>query len=362
MRSYKRIVIKVGTKVITSRERTLDTGRIKELVEQIASIQDKGAKVILVTSGAIGAGMGLLGLRRRPAKLSELQATASIGQNHLMQVYAGNFKDCGYLAGQILLTQEDFNDRNRYLNIRYTLETLLAHDAVPVINENDTVSTEEIKCGDNDRLASLVADVAQADLLVLLTDVDGLLDAEGKVIAIVDGINAKVQKLARMTSCDLGTGGMATKLEAAARAASAGIQCVIANGRKKDVLLDIVKGEMVGTSFKSGKAHFIAKKRWIAFSSRPKGAVLVDGGAHEALSKKDRSLLASGIIAVEGDFRAGDVIRVADNDGKEFARGLSNYSSSELSKIKGLKTGQIKAALGYKKEDEVVHKDNLVVL
>ncbi|MFA6609823.1 MAG: glutamate 5-kinase [Candidatus Omnitrophota bacterium] len=362
MRKTSKVVIKIGTKVITSKDRMLDTARIRELVDQVSAVKADGTDVIVVTSGAIGAGMGLLGLRKRPIKLPDVQATASIGQGHLMHLYSEYFKAKGHLSGQVLLTQEDFNDRSRYLNIKYTIQALLGHGAVPVINENDTVSTEEIKFGDNDRLASLVSDLCQVDKLIILTDVDGLLDEDCNVIENVEKLTSRVLKLARSSSCDLGTGGMASKLESIRRVTSAGIECVIANGKKKDVILKIMAGEKTGTTFKGQSIKIMAKKRWIAFSSRPKGAIMVDNGAKDALSKNDKSLLPSGILGAEGDFSSGDVIRITDKEGKEFARGLVNYSSSEILKIKGIKTGQIKGVLGYNKDDEVVHKDDLVIL
>ena len=362
MSKNKMIVIKVGTKVIASPDKTLDRALLKGLVGQISDMLDKGLKAIIVTSGAIGAGMGLLNLKRRPVKLEELQATASIGQSHLMHLYSGYFKERGYLAGQILLTQEDFNDRARYLNIKRTIATLLSHNAVPIINENDTVSTEEIKCGDNDRLSSLVSDLCCADMLILLSDVDGLLDEKGDVVNFVDDINSKVTKLARQSKCELGTGGMASKLESIRRVTASGIECVIANGKTKNIIADVIDGKIVGTRFKSFGTKLLAKKRWIAFSSRPMGTVYVDSGAREALSSKNRSLLASGIVAVDGHFVSGDVVRISDKSFGEFARGITNYSSPELLRIKGLKTAQIKSVMGHKSRDEVVHKDELVIL
>ncbi len=362
MKKYKRIVIKVGTKVIASKERSLDVERMKDIVSQIAHLIESGAGVILVTSGAIGAGMSLLGLKKRPTKLADLQATAAIGQNHLMHLYSGLFRPFKLHVGQILLTQEDFNDRSRYLNIKHTINTLIAHKAVPVINENDTVATEEIKCGDNDRLSSLVADLCGADLLVLLTDVDGLLDAEGRVIGEVGEVTLKISKLAGKSACDLGTGGMATKIEAARCAALAGIDCVIANGKEKGVIRKVMDGETIGTIFHAGGNKFIARKRWIAFSSRAKGTICVDGGAEMALCEKNKSLLASGIIGLGGVFRSGDVIAIAGSDGREIAKGVVNYSSNDLSKIKGLSSTRFKAVLGFEGPDEVVHKDNLVIL
>ena len=362
MLKNKIIVIKIGTKVIASSDKSLDKVVLKNIVDQAADILDRGMQVIIVTSGAIGAGMGLLGLKKRPVKLEELQAAASIGQSYLMQLYSGYFKERGYLVGQILLTQEDFNDRKRYLNIKYTIQTLLHHKTVPVINENDTISTEEIKCGDNDRLSVLVSDLCRAGSLILLTDVDGLLDEKCNVINFVDDMTPRILKLARSSRCELGTGGMASKLEAIRKAVSSGVECVIANGRSKKVLLEIIDGKSIGTRFKSSPARFLAKKRWIAFSSKAKGTIVVDSGAREALSDKNKSLLSSGIIDVNGVFFAGDAVKIVDKALKEFARGLSNYSSSEILKIKGLKTDEIKGALGYKGADEVIHKNNLVIL
>jgi len=321
-----------------------------------------GVDCILVTSGAIGAGMSLLGLKKRPGSLSELQANASIGQGHLMQIYNEYFKARGYLVGQILLTQEDFNARDRYLNIKHTLFTLLKHNAVPIINENDTVSTDEIRCGDNDRLSALISDLCQADRLIILTDVDGLLDADGNVIRLIEEVTSKIESLAGKSQCDLGTGGMATKLVAAKGVVSCGIDCVIANGRKKDVILKVLQGEEIGTTFKGGKAKIMAKKRWIAFSSKARGRISVDDGAREALLKKNRSLLSSGIIGTGGSFARGDVVSIVDKNESEFAKGIANYSSEEISKIKGLNTSEFKGVLGYKGHDEVVHKDNLVIL
>lgn len=359
---HKRVVVKVGTKVITSRDRALDIARIDDIVSQLSAISDKGIDLILVTSGAIGAGMARLNIKRRPASLAYLQATAAIGQNYLMNVYSKYFKRKGYDVGQMLLTQEDFSDRTRYLNIKSTIDTLLKHRAIPVINENDTVATDEIRCGDNDRLSSLVADLCQAGALIILTDVDGLLDEDGALVNVVHEITPKILKLGGRSRCDLGTGGMATKIDAAKIVTRAGIDCVIANGKAKNVLYRIIiDGEGIGTLFRCQAKRFIAKKRWIAHSSKPRGEIRIDDGAKAALLK-NRSLLASGILEVLGNFVSGNVVRIADKSGKEFGRGLASYSSEEISKIKGLKTPFFKGALGYKGRDEVVHKDNLVIL
>ncbi|MCX5680084.1 MAG: glutamate 5-kinase [Candidatus Omnitrophica bacterium] len=270
MQKYKRVVVKVGTKAITQKDRSMDLSMISGLSSQISSAMDRGVEMILVTSGAIGAGMSILGLKKRPVDLSSLQATAAIGQSHLMHLYSGYFRAKGYNIGQILLTQEDFNDRTRFLNIKHTINTLLRHKAIPVINENDTVATDEIRCGDNDRLSSLVADLSGADSLVLLSDVDGLLDERGKVIKFVGNIDHKITKLGGKSHCDLGTGGMATKLEAAGLAGRAGIVCVIANGREKNIIKKILDGESSGTVFgitKPSGGDKNARKRWIEYSS-----------------------------------------------------------------------------------------------
>lgn len=363
MQKHKRIVIKIGTKVITSRDRALDRERIKEIVSQVSEIRREGIDVLIVTSGAIGAGMWILGMKRRPTGLAELQAAAAIGQNRLMQLYSEYFKAEGALTGQILLTQEDFDNRKRYLNIKHTMDALLKYKVVPIINENDTVATEEIRCGDNDRLSSLVADIAGCDKLILLTDVDGLLDDKGDLIATVREVNQKILKLGGKSTCDLGTGGMATKLASARAASKAGIDCVIANGRVKDILCKIVlRRESAGTVIPGVNKEFDAKKRWIAYSSRVRGSVCVDDGARRAIVDGNKSLLASGILAANGEFASGDVISISDKDGRELARGLSNYSSDEVNKLKGLKSADFRNVLGYKAKDEIVHKDNLVIL
>ena len=363
MRKHKKIVIKIGTKVITSRDRSLDKERVKDIVSQVSDIRKAGIDVLIVTSGAIGAGMWFLGMKKRPTGLSELQAAAAIGQNHLMQLYSEYFKEHGTLTGQMLLTQEDFDDRKRYLNIKHTIDALLKYNVVPIINENDTVATEEIKCGDNDRLSGLVADIAGCDKLILLTDVDGLLDASGDVISTVCEVNQKILKLGGKSTCDLGTGGMATKLVSARAASKAGIDCIIANGRVKGILSKMVLfKEKIGTMIPGANKKFDAKKRWIAYSSTARGSVRVDDGARTALVDDNKSLLASGIVASNGEFASGDVISISDKDGHELARGISNYSSEEVKKLKGLRSADFRSVLGYKAKDEIVHKDNLVIL
>jgi glutamate 5-kinase len=359
---YKKIVIKIGTSVLARKDGSLDENIIESVASQVSSLLEGGVKVILVSSGAVGAGMGILKLKQLPANLADLQATASVGQGELMRLYSVCFKKRNYVVGQILLTQEDFNQRPRYLNIKYTIDTLLAKKAIPVVNENDTVSTEEIKCGDNDRISGLVADLAAADALIILTDVDGLYGKDGHVIPAVKEVSGDIIKLAGEKCSFFTKGGMATKIEAAGNAAEAGIDCFIANGKKADTILNLLEGKGAFTYFKAKTVTRKAKKRWIAYSSKVKGKILVDEGAKKALVAGNKSLLSSGITGKEGNFQAGDVVGIAGSKGKEFGRGLTNYSSKEIVRIKGLKTGEIEKALGYKDHDEVVHRDNLVIL
>ncbi len=361
-RKLKRITVKVGTRVLTGSRNRIARKAIKSLADQVSALMDRKIEVILVSSGAIGAGLGLLDIRKKGRSLSELQAIASVGQSHLMDIYNEYFNKRGYIAGQILLTQEDFNDRRRFLNMRYTLNTLLKYGAVPVVNENDSVSTAEIKCGDNDRLSSLVADLADSDMLIMLTDVEGLYDEECRLIRHVEAVTAKVKSLCGDKGCVESTGGMITKLEAVKYAASAGIPCVIARGGRKNVILDIVEGAEVGTKFDAQEKPMKARKRWIAFGMKPKGGIIVDEGAEKALIAGNKSLLPGGVRDVTGRFSDGDVVDIVTVRGKIIARGISNYSSSEIEKIKGKRSDRIEKELGYKDYDEVVHRDNLVVL
>ena len=366
--SFERIVVKIGSSLITTANNTLDEARLKGIVSQISELLDQRKEVLVVTSGAIAAGMGLLKIKVRPQQLPKLQACAAVGQGYLMKVYDSLFKQKGRLTAQLLLTQEDIADRKRYLNAKNTLLTLLEEGVVPIINENDSVSTDEIRFGDNDRLSSLVANLVKADLLIMLSDVEGLyrVDSKGKKsgghIREVARVTDEIKKLARKGRSKQGTGGMQSKIEAARVCIESGLSCTIANGNKKDVLLKIANGEKIGTAFLAGKTKKSAKKHWIAYSAKPKGRIMVDGGARDALVLRKKSLLSSGIIDLEGKFDSGDMISIIDSKKYEFARGLTNYSSSEIKKIKGLKTSQIESALGYKYYDEVVYRDNLAIL
>ncbi|OGW74996.1 MAG: glutamate 5-kinase [Omnitrophica bacterium RBG_13_46_9] len=359
---YKKIVIKIGTSVLAKDDGKIQKVIIESITSQVAALLDMGVKVILVSSGAICSGMGILKLSRVPASLPELQAIASIGQNELMRLYSEAFKKKNLMVGQILLTQDDFDNRRRYLNIKHTIDALLAKKVIPIVNENDTVSTEEIKCGDNDRLSSLVADLSGADLLLILTDVDGLYDQAGKVMTFVEDVSDEVRKLVGKKGSCFTKGGMATKIEAARRSIQSGIDCFIANGGKENIILKVLEDKALYTCFRAKPVKAKAKKRWIAFSSKVKGRIIVDDGARRALVTKNKSLLASGILGKEGDFEAGDAVGITDSKKTEFARGLTNYSSKEIERIKGLKTSEIRSVLGYKDHDEIVHRDSLLIL
>lgn len=368
-RDVKRIVVKVGTSILTSRKTNrLDANLIKRIVAQICRLLDRKIEVILVTSGAIGAGMGLLNLGQRPKLLPRLQAAAAIGQSQLMKLYDSFFKQRKHLTAQLLLTAEDLNQRQRYLNARNTISTLLDYKATPIINENDTVSVDEIKFGDNDTLASHVANLVDADLLIILSDVDGLYSSptgrpeQRRLIDTVEEIGPEITRLASGPSAEITTGGMKTKVQAAKTVTSSGIPMVIANGGVEDVLIKIIDGHMIGTLFLPKSTKLGARKRWIAYSTVPKGSITVDKGAKEALVKKGKSLLASGVTEVRGKFKIGDAVGVVDEQDREFARGLINYSKDEVVKIKGLKTHEIESKLGYKYYDELIHRDNLVIL
>jgi glutamate 5-kinase len=329
---------------------------------------DTGRKVALVSSGAVGAGIGELGLKRRPDNLRQLQAAAAIGQSYLIRAYDECLRRHGRHAAQLLLTHEDFDSRPRYLNMRNTLHALFEWNAVPIINENDTISVDEIKFGDNDRLAAMVTNLLQAPLLVILSVVDGLFGADpakggrSQVIPLVPQIDDQVLALAGSSRSAGGTGGMQSKLAAARQVTQAGGSVIIASGTRPEPLTRILRGEPVGTLFLAHGQTHRARKRWIGLTARPRGHYIVDEGARRAIESGSKSLLAIGIVEVEGDFEKGDVVGVRDPAGQEFARGLSNYSTPEARKIRGLHTHQARQALGSALYDEVIHRDNLVLI
>jgi glutamate 5-kinase len=360
------LIVKVGTRVLTAPDGTLSQERIAQLAQEIHEVLDSGRKLVLVSSGAVGAGMGQLGLKKRPTDLAQLQAVAAIGQTYLVQTYDREFRRFGRHAAQILLIADDLDHRTRYLNIRNTILSLLELGAVPIINENDTVSVEELRTtfGDNDRLAAMMTNLIRAPLMVLLSDVQGLYDGDpslpaSKIVHTVPKIDEGVHAMVRDKLTGLSKGGMASKLEAARIATTAGENVIITSGKVPGALKKIIDGDVVGTLFLAQGGTLPAWKRWIGFTAQTRGILTLDDGARKAVERDGRSLLAIGIREVKGDFRKGDVVSLRDQSGYEFARGLCNYAQDELQKIKGLRTEQIAAALGSHPHDEVIHRDNL---
>ena len=364
----KKVVVKIGTGVLTTDDGYVDKEQIQRLAGQVVELKKMGYDVVVVSSGAIGSGMGELGIEKRPSTLPELQAVAAIGQSKLIGTYDECFKLHGYHAAQILLTREDFEDRQRYLNTCNTIHTLFQMNAIPVVNENDTISVDEIKFGDNDALSALVTNLLNAELLIILSSVDGLYDrfptakSKAAVVPMVENISHEVKQLAFDSKTARGVGGMQTKLEAASVVTNAGEAVIIANGRMDNVLKKIVQCENVGTLFLPKEEKLTSRKRWIGYTIKPKGKIYVDDGAMHALAEKGKSLLASGIVSVEGAFGKGDIVSVCKKEDRAiFARGLINYSSQEIEKIKGCNTSHIAKVLGYKLYDEVIHRDNMVI-
>lgn len=370
------VVIKVGTNVLADSSGTLDRHRIRSLADQLSRVrraalgapEPKGRKVVLVTSGAIGAGVGKLGLGKRPSDLPHLQACAAVGQSALMQLYQESLAPHGVHTAQILLTAGDFDSRARYLNVRNTIRTLFEYGALPIINENDTVSVAEIKFGDNDHLAAMVTNLLRAPLLVLLTNVDGLYsddpgtNPDAELLATVPNIDRSVTDLAANTKSALGTGGMKSKLRAARLATAAGESVIMANGSTDGILDRIFAGEPVGTLFLPHGEDVPAWKRWVGFTARPRGTLRIDAGAARALAEQGKSLLPIGVTAVEGEFGKGEVVSICGPDGAEVARGLCNYSSEDAARLRGKHTEQIASLLGAVPYPELVHRDNLVVI
>ena len=357
------VVVKIGTNVLTGDTGGVDTALVSHLAGSIAQLCKRGLKVTVVSSGAVGAGVDMVGLTRRPDDLPRQQACAAVGQAHLMRTFDASLKRRGYHAAQILITRDDFENRARYLNIRNCINALHELGAVPILNENDTVSVDELRYGDNDIIAALVTNNLRADVLVLLTVVDGLCRdaARGDVIDVVEKLSPAIERVVDSTRSRLGTGGMASKLDAVKMVTEAGEAAVIANGRRPKVLLEILDGKKVGTLFVPTPSKMTSRKRWIAFTARARGRLVVDDGAAAALRDKGKSLLASGIAEVGGRFKAGDPVAIVDASGNEIARGLSNYDSSAVETIRGHKSSEFRKLLGEKPYDEVVHRDNLVL-
>lgn len=367
LQAARRIVVKVGTSTLTHSTGKLNINRMEMLVRQLADLRNQNREVVLVTSGAVGVGLGRLGLSERPATIVQRQALAAIGQGLLMQVYEKLFAEYGQTVAQILLTRSDISDRKRYLNARNTILALLNYQVIPIINENDTVATEELKIGQNDALSALVAGLIEADLLVLLSDIDGLYTADpkkdknAKLITLVSEITPEILSMAGGSSTLFGTGGMITKLEAARMATAAGVSMVLMNGSDPSQIQLIFAGEPVGTVFLSSPTVVSSRKRWIAYGPQVAGELVIDSGAEQALTKQGKSLLPSGIIKINGNFEEGDLVKIVNNKREELGRGLTNYGSEQLQKIIGKKCAEIEKILGFKTADEVVHRDNLVI-
>jgi glutamate 5-kinase len=367
LRGARRIVVKVGSSLVTNEGRGIDAEAIGTWCRQIAELAQQGREVVMVSSGAIAEGMKRLGWRKRPAGLHELQAAAAVGQMGLVQMYESKLSERGVRSAQVLLTHGDLADRERYLNARSTLLTLLRLKVVPVINENDTVVNDEIKFGDNDTLGALVANLIEADALVILTDQAGLFSADPRKDAaarFIDEARAGDPALERMaggTGSSLGRGGMITKVLAAKRAAGSGASTVIAWGREPDVLLRLVAGESIGTLLTASTAKLAARKQWMADHLQLRGAVVIDDGALAKLRDEGKSLLPIGLVVVRGEFARGDVIAVQSQAGLEVARGLANYSSSEARLIARKPSSEFERLLGFIGESEMIHRDNLVL-
>lgn len=366
VQTAKTLVVKIGTNVLSKDDDTLDEERLDALAAQVHAVRSTGRRVVLVSSGAIGAGIGLLELQQRPDDLPHLQAAAAVGQAHLIHRYDDCLHRYGYRAAQLLLTANDFRRRGRYLNVRNTLRTLFEYNAVPIINENDTVSVDEIRFGDNDRLAALVTNLLESPLLIILSVIDGLFDGDpadpaSRLIPLVEQWDDSLLSLASGRKSARGTGGMQSKLEAARSATAVGESVIIANGRLPGVLERILAGEEIGTLFLARGESIPAWKRWIGYSLPPRGRYVLDDGARRAIEKRGRSLLAIGITAVDGDFSKGEVVSLVDSQGSEFARGLTNFGAHDARLIAGKRTDQIAAILGSLPYDEVIHCDNLVI-
>jgi glutamate 5-kinase len=362
LRGVKTAVVKLGTQLLTDPSGRLDAHFIGTIARDVAALRENKIGVTLVSSGAIGAGLAEMKLAKRPTDLAKLQAVAAIGQRRLMDAWAEAFEPFGLPVAQLLLTREDIDDRTRFLNVRNTIHAAHEMGAVPIINENDTISTDElvkITFGDNDILAGLVASALRADLLVLLSVVDGVLDGDGKPVRLVENLD-HAKALVRAEKSALGKGGMNSKLEAARMVTDAGEVLVVADGRQPKVLERIMAGEDVGTLFAPSAKKRSSRSRWIT-SVRPAGSIMVDDGAVKALVEKNRSLLPAGIVRIEGAFEPGDIVAIIGPDGADIARGLSNYSSDDVARIRGKKTTDVRALLGEAAYDEVVHRDNLVI-
>ena len=365
--NVKRVLIKIGSAVLTG-EDGLDLQIIEQLVDEMAQLRKAGHQIVIVTSGAIASGKNRMGITGKLKSMPQKQAAAAIGQSRLMRVYSNSFGKYGIFVAQILLTMSDLTDRKRYLNVRNTLSTLIDWDVVPIINENDSVAVDEIKFGDNDHLAAMITNIMDAQLLINLTSTEGLYDqnptgsTKAKLISLVKEFTEEIETAATDETTPIGLGGMKSKVIAAKAVTSSGLPCIIAPGKRKGVLHDIFAGKDIGTLFLPSSDRLKSRKHWIAFTLKSRGKLFLDDGARDALIKEGKSLLPSGVANIEGEFSVGDPVTCVDMRGEPLAKGLVNYSSSEVRKIMGLKTTKIEQVLGYKDYDEIIHRDNLVVL
>ncbi len=363
LESAKRIVVKIGSRAIVQGDRPdhPDEGRFQSMADQVVALQRMGRTVIIVSSGAVAMGCRKLGIQGRPRLTPELQATAAVGQPSLMQAYDAAFAKHRVQIAQVLLTHAEVSDRKRYLNARAAVDAMIELGAVPIINENDTVATEELHFGDNDQLAAMVAPLLGADLLVLLTDVEGLLDANQQRIPVVQDFST-IESLIWPKDNELSVGGMGSKVGAARQACQGGLPVVIAPARDPEVLRKVASGEDVGTLFLPAGAALASRKYWIAYTLKVRGALVVDEGAVQALCVHKRSLLPAGIVEARGDFRAGDAVSVVTRDGRELARGLARYDARDVLRLLGVRSEEISQRLGFHHGDEIIHRDDLVVL
>jgi glutamate 5-kinase len=361
----RRWVIKIGSAVLTDNGQGLNKASIERLAQNVIALREDGAEVIIVSSGAVAAGLARLNMTMRPSALDQLQAAAAVGQSSLVQAYEAAFAPSGYLCAQILLSHDDVRSRERYLNARATLQTLLAQGVIPIVNENDTVVTDEIRFGDNDTLAALVANLIDADLLVMLTDQAGLFNTDpratpdAQLISEADAHDTTLDKMVSEGTA-LGRGGMISKLRAARLAARSGALAIIADGREPETVGALKRGAPVGTLLTTDKQPQPARKQWLASLLYPKGAVTLDDGAVRGICDLGRSLLPVGVVDVSGDFVRGDLVRCLDNRGQEIARGLCNYSAVETRKLRGRASTEIESILGFGGDEELIHRDNLI--
>ena len=368
IKNIKRVVVKIGSSTLTYENGRINLSRMEIIARQLADLHNKGYEVIIVSSGAIGAGIGKLGMKKRPSTIPKKQAAAAVGQGVLLHMYEKLFAEYGQTVAQILLTREDMTNRLRFLNSRNALFELLDMGVIPIINENDAVVVDEIKFGDNDTLSALVSSLIEADILIILSDIDGLysdnprVNPNAKMFKWIDEITDEIENCAGDAGSSLGTGGMITKIRAAKIAVSSGTNMVIANGSDPHIISDILDGKDVGTWFKATECPLQARKRWIAFGKKPMGTINIDNGAYIAICKNNKSLLPSGIISISGDFSEGELVSINDKNNVEVARGIVNYPSHEIDMIKGLDSSKIEKILGHKNYDVVIHTDNLVSL